>query len=309
MKDLEDLTIVVVPVYEDLDSLKILVKELHEKYQGKLYLVIVDDCSVKDEIVKENCSLPNLRGEIITLAKNSGHQSAIALGLNYIHQNLKNYSDIVVMDSDGEDRPLFIKTLKNKLNEKKFDIVVSSRKSRKNPSHFKIFYFFYKIIFLYITGRKINFGNFMILNKKALEKLVKMKDLHIHLAACVLISNIGFHSIPSDRGQRYRGESKMNLSNLFLHAIRSFVVLDSLIYRRILLIFLIASILVVFLILSNYFFSSPNSYNFIYILIILSILLIHLIFYRYLNIYRTKFSYRGIFNKAPLDLIKKTSGL
>ncbi|HIC76641.1 MAG TPA: glycosyltransferase [Candidatus Dadabacteria bacterium] len=271
--------VVLTPVYEDLDSLKILANKLYEEYQKQLYLVVVDDCSKKHPISKENLGVSNLKGEIITLRKNVGHQIAIAIGLNHINKNLKEFSEVVIMDSDGEDRPDSIKDLKSTLNEKKTDIVVSSRKSRQNSLYFKILYSLYKILFSYLTGHRINFGNFMILNRNGLSKFLEIKDIYIHIAASVLISKATYNVKPIDRGSRYRGESKMNLYNLINHAIRSFAVFDKIVFKRILIIIVVSSL---FLIGSTYF-SRPD-------LIFISsfFLLIHLIFYKYIIIQKKR---------------------
>ena len=111
MKDLSNLTIILTPVYEDLESLSILMNKIDNLYEN-IFFIIVDDCSVENKITLDTLSFGNSSGEIINLEKNLGHQGAICFGLNYINLNYSNYTNIVIMDSDGEDTPESISLLK-----------------------------------------------------------------------------------------------------------------------------------------------------------------------------------------------------
>ena len=272
MKKLSGLTIVLTPVFNDLESLKILVNKISSD-RNRIHFLIIDDCSTEDSITYSTVPLESCSGEIINLEKNLGHQGAISYGLNYINSNYSEYLNVVVMDSDGEDKPESIIELNNEIQQKGLDLVVASRRSRKNSFQFKLFYFLYKLIFFYFTGSKLDFGNFIILNNKALIKLVKIKNLNIHLAASVLSSSINYGSIKLDRGARYKGESKMNFIGLFLHGMRSLVVLEDRVFKRGVFILTILFIPVIF---------SP------YKAISFTIFSLHVALYLFLIFYRTK---------------------
>ena len=274
MKNLSNLTIVLTPVYEDLESLQILTKKIDELFDDVFFLII-DDCSVKNSITPDTVSFFDSSGEIINLPKNLGHQGAISFGLNYLNKHYTDYKNIVIMDSDGEDTPESIALLKKEIEKNEIDLIVASRKSRQNTFAFKSFYYLYKMLFFYFAGVRLDFGNFMILKKKALIELLSLKELDIHIAASVIKSGVHYTSLQLDRGYRYKGESRMNFVGLVLHGLRSLVVLYPLVTRR-------ASFIIGFLILLLFFFSFDSL---VYVLLVL-----HCIFYSFLFLYKNKFN-------------------
>ncbi|WP_141266836.1 glycosyltransferase [Thermodesulfovibrio sp. Kuro-1] len=216
---------IVTPVYEDRESLKMLLEDI-EKLTFDVTVFAVDDGSVNKPLQREDISqFRKVSIKIIKLTRNLGHQKAIAVGLNYVYHNYKNEFDFVVtMDSDGEDIPAQISNLIESLLREKKDIAVASRKKRKETISFKIFYFFYKLIFAILTGKKINFGNFIVFQSKLLKRIISMNEIWLHLAASVLLSKLRIAYVPTDRGSRYRDKSKMNFVGLVLHGFRALMV-------------------------------------------------------------------------------------
>ena len=215
---------VVMPIYEDQEASTRLLRELYAEYGERVFVVAVDDGSVNQPVHHEVLESTGLKGVVITLKRNVGHQRAIAIGINYVADQMPDMPCTVVMDSDGEDTPQSIRQLVEPLSSPKIDIVVAQRKSRIETLRFKIFYLFYKIIFQFLTGRKISFGNFMALKPSALKRLMAMQELWVHVAACVLTSKLRVNTLPIDRGPRYAGKSKMNFVGLALHGFRALMV-------------------------------------------------------------------------------------
>jgi hypothetical protein len=89
---------------------------------------------------------------------------------------------------------------------------------------FKAFYQVYKRFFSLMTGRPISFGNFMALKPAAVQRLVSMQELPIHVAAAVLASKLRTGICALDRGPRYAGQSKMNFVGLALHGFKALMV-------------------------------------------------------------------------------------
>ena len=102
-------------------------------------------------------------GEVLYLARNMGHQRAIAVGLTYISMTFEPAA-VVVMDSDGEDRAESIADLLAELKTGAVDAVVALRGRRWEFLGFRAFYTFYRFIFQMLTGRTIRFGNFTALS-------------------------------------------------------------------------------------------------------------------------------------------------
>lgn len=215
---------VVMPIYEDQEASTRLLRELYVEYGDRAFVVAIDDGSISQPIHIELLRSVGLKGVVIHLKRNVGHQRAIAIGLNYVSDNLPQVSCSVVMDSDGEDTPSSIRQLVEPLKSPKIDVVVAQRKSRVETLRFKLFYLVYKCLFKFLTGRKISFGNFMALKPRAVKRLTSMQELWMHVAGCVLTSKLRIQTLPIDRGPRYAGKSKMNFVGLALHGFRALMV-------------------------------------------------------------------------------------
>lgn len=216
--------VVVTPVYEDLEASARLFQELVKELGPQVFVVAVDDGSVRQPLSIASLETAGVSGVVLKLRRNVGHQRAIAIGLSYAAENLSPEQKVVVMDSDGEDLPSTIPALLASLDKPDVDVVVAQRKSRVETLKFKAFYQVYKRFFSLMTGRPISFGNFMALKPAAVRRLVAMQELPIHVAAAVLASKLRTGICPLDRGPRYAGQSKMNFVGLALHGFKALMV-------------------------------------------------------------------------------------
>lgn len=216
--------IVVTPVYEDVEASSRLFKELYAEFGKDVFVVAVDDGSVKQPLEIESLSNASIDGVVLKLRRNVGHQRAIAIGLGYVSERIHADQRVVIMDSDGEDLPATIPDLLEQLESPQIDVVVAKRKSRVETLRFKTFYAVYKRFFGLMTGRSISFGNFMVLKPSAVRRLVAMQELTIHVAGAVLASKLRTRVCPLDRGPRYAGQSKMNFVGLALHGFKALMV-------------------------------------------------------------------------------------
>ena len=205
-------TVFIVPSYED-NAVEQLIKDIKSEYHSGIYVVVVDDGSIKDRMNQKWLQDAGVDGCVVRLEKNVGHQAAIAVGLNYAIDNLA-WEHLIVMDSDGEDTPVSSRQLLASLDSEDVDIAVACRRSRVESFKFKAFYQIYKFVFFLLVGRTIRFGNFMAMRPFAAKRLAASSDIWQHLAACVLNSNLRLYECAIDRGRRYSGESKMNFVSL-----------------------------------------------------------------------------------------------
>ena len=215
---------VVMPVYEDREAASRLMKNLWAEYGDAVTVVAVDDGSVRYPTDASVLDEAGIKGVVIKLRRNVGHQRAIAIGLNYVADHMPDCPCTIVMDSDGEDTPESIRELVVPLQSPEVDVVVAERKSRIETWRFKVFYVVYKALFQLLSGRKISFGNFMALKPFAIKRVAAMQELWMHIAACVLTSRLRLKTTPIDRGPRYAGKSKMNFVGLALHGFRALMV-------------------------------------------------------------------------------------
>jgi glycosyltransferase involved in cell wall biosynthesis len=216
--------VVVTPVFEDTEAATELFVQLAKHFAGEVFLVAVDDGSVREPLETHALSAAPVPGVVLRLRRNVGHQRAIAIGLSWCAENCPQARAFVVMDSDGEDLPASIAALLSPLENPAVDVVVAQRRGRVESLRFRAFYLVYKGLFGLLTGRQISFGNFMALTPPALRRLVAMQELWIHVAACVLDSRLRVAMQPLDRGPRYAGRSKMNFVGLALHGFRALMV-------------------------------------------------------------------------------------
>lgn len=214
--------LIVTPVYEDIEACSLLFLELSRIFDKKIFVVAVDDGSVKQPL--EINVLKNVDGVILKLRRNVGHQKAISIGLSYVAEHIQAHQKVVVMDSDGEDLPISVNELLKNIEDIDVDIVVAKRKSRVETIRFKLFYALYKRFFNLMTGRSISFGNFMTLKPEAVKRLAAMEETAIHVAGAVLASKLRTKECPLDRGARYAGKSKMNFVGLALHGFKALMV-------------------------------------------------------------------------------------
>ena len=216
--------IVVTPVFEDVEASSRLFQELGVEFGDQVYVVAVDDGSVRQPLPVSALQKAPVNGAILKLRRNVGHQKAIAVGIDYVASRVSPDQHVVVMDSDGEDVPGSIRTLLDALNRPDVDVAVAHRKSRVETWRFKAFYVIYKRLFSALTGRSISFGNFMAMKASAVKRLAAMQELPIHVAATVLASRLRTGVCPIDRGPRFAGQSKMNFVGLVLHGFKGLMV-------------------------------------------------------------------------------------
>lgn len=217
-------TIVVTPVYEDVEASSQLFAELAAQFGGDCFCVAVDDGSVRRPLGLDGLRAARLEGVVLKLRRNVGHQRAISIGLGFASEFVRPHQRVVVMDSDGEDVPSTVHELLRELEADDVDVVVAMRKSRVESLRFKAFYAVYKRIFTLLTGRTIAFGNFMALKDRSVRRLVSMQELSIHVAGSVLASKLRTRACALDRGPRYAGQSKMNFVGLALHGFKALMV-------------------------------------------------------------------------------------
>lgn len=230
---------IVTPVLDDWESLAILLREIDRQLLDavhQLHVFVVDDGS-RMPLDPTTLGLEP-RGaitsvELIRLAANLGHQRAIAIGM--IEASRQTDLDVVVvMDSDGEDRPEDISRLIAAASANPEQIILARRAKRSETLGFRIGYRIYKSMFRLATGRVIDFGNFSLLPIAAVRRLTHMSELWNNLAACVMRSRIPFQAIATDRGHRYAGQSRMNLAGLITHGLSAMSVYTDVIFVRML---------------------------------------------------------------------------
>jgi polyisoprenyl-phosphate glycosyltransferase len=210
---------IIIPLYNDWDALDLLLKEIKKSVSVELFskfsFVIVDDCS------SIPCDIQRFTGydlSIIRLWRNVSHQKAIALGISYLTQT-SDFEKVIVMDSDGEDKPSDLQHLYEASLQEPDKIIFAKRAKRSEGLVFRIGYLIYKALFGLLTGKVIEFGNFSILPFRQAQKLAYVSEIWNHFPGGIIRSKLPYSSIPIERGTRLAGKSKMNFVSLVLHGL------------------------------------------------------------------------------------------
>lgn len=210
-------------LYNDWASAEVLFQAIDREFlqrQWNWQLVLVDDGSQEARPPDFLHSLVSFTSvEIVVLRRNVGHQRAIAIGLSQIFET-KNAEAVVVMDADGEDRPEDLARLIEAYSASRQDkIIFAERTKRSEGLRFRFLYQIYRALHYSLTGYKIRFGNFSIIPRKLLGCLVVDPNLWLHFAATAVSGRIPYTTIPTRRGVRIQGKSKLNSSSLVIHGL------------------------------------------------------------------------------------------
>ena len=213
--------IILVPIYNDWQSITKLIHEINNlaiNQEFQISILIVNDASKHDRIDEIN-NLENINSvKILNMKINQGHARCIATGLKYIFEK-EDFDYVIPMDGDGEDRPEEIKEFINQIQNSSNNPIVGERVKRSENILFKICYQLHKLITLTFTGKSIKFGNFTCLPKTTVEKLINDKSTWNSFSGSLAKIEKNLISIPSTRGTRYYGPSKMSFYNLIIHSL------------------------------------------------------------------------------------------
>ena len=212
--------IFLIPVFNDWDSLIKLLEEINKQLNGfkKLNfncLVINDGSTIPQPKLKKPSNIQSLK--ILNMNENKGHARCNAFGIRYVNKNEK-FDYLILMDGDGEDRPIEIKGLIEKIEKKPNNSVVAKRIKRSEGAYFQFLYFSHKIITYLFTGKKVNFGNYSCLTKSDVDTLSSQASLWSSYSGTVKKNLTQLSEIDSIRGTRYFGPSQMSLFKLLIHS-------------------------------------------------------------------------------------------
>jgi len=212
---------ILIPVYNDWQSVFKLLDEINlnlANLDHEISVIIINDASNHDRIEEEK-NFENLNSvKILNMKINQGHTRCIATGLKYIYEK-EDFDYVIPMDGDGEDRPEEINNFIDQISNSNGKTIVGERVKRSEDLIFKTCYQLHKLITLTFTGKSIKFGNFTCLPKSTVEKMVNEKATWNSFSGSLRKIENDFITIPSIRGIRYFGPSKMSFYNLIKHSL------------------------------------------------------------------------------------------
>ena len=212
--------IILIPLYNDWKSVSRLLGEIDlqiNNWDVEVSVIIVNDASTEEKsgLVSNFKKIKSVK--ILNMKENKVHQRCIAAGLKYTCKN-EDFNRILIMDADGEDRPEEINDFFKKAQENPNMTIVGNRFQRSEGIVFRALYEIHKILTLIFTGKLIKFGNFSFLTKDHAQQLIQEPHLWNSYSSAVVRTINNRTAIPSIRGDRYFGPSKMNFLGLVFHS-------------------------------------------------------------------------------------------
>jgi dolichol-phosphate mannosyltransferase len=209
----------VVPVYNEQDSLPILVPKLAEVLEGiglSYEMIFVDDGSrdrSRDILREMAFQFPTLR--LLGLKNNRGLSTALLAGMNEAHGDI-----LITLDSDLQNDPEDIPRLLQYLDQ--YDMATGWRQRRDDPWLKKISSKIANAIRNRISGEAIHDSacTLRIFKKECIRTVPIFNGMHRFLSTLVKMEGYRVIEVPVTHHPRKYGKSKYNIRNRMF---RSFV--------------------------------------------------------------------------------------
>lgn len=238
---------ILIPVYNDWESVFKLLENINleaSKIDINFSVIIINDAST-DSIPKLSTSLDNLKSiQIIHMKENKGHARCNAAGLKYIYEK-EDFDYVIPIDADGEDRPEELSLLIEKIKEYPDTAVTANRIKRSEGLMFKFCYLAHKYLTFVFTGQTIKYGNYTCLPKSIVNRMVNEPATWSSFSGSLAKIAKEKNYIPSERGTRYFGPSKMSFMNLLKHSLSIIAVFKTTLLIRSILFLIVYLFLVV----------------------------------------------------------------
>ena len=218
------ITWIVTPVYRDVGSFEILRERLLEVLDGDAAdarFVVIDDTAGQDEEIERLHSHEDVT--VLRPPFNLGHQRAIVYALRKILPRVGDDDAIVTLDADGEDQPSDLPRLLAPLRSEsrlRQEVVLALRTKRRESLGFKLFYHLFRLMFRALTGTTVRSGNFAAMPGSIAKRVLLHPTFDLSYSSAILALDIPVEYVPCERGERYKGRSKMTYGRLAMHGLR-----------------------------------------------------------------------------------------
>jgi glycosyltransferase involved in cell wall biosynthesis len=209
----------VVPLYNEEEVVSLLFKRLQDllgQLPCQAQVVMVNDGSSDATIVKlRDIAQADRRFEVLSLARNFGHQLAATAGLDAARGDA-----IVLMDADLQDPPELVLDMLVEY-EKGYDVVYAQRLQRTGESIFKraSAWLFYRLMrALVYKDLPVDTGDYRLVSRRFLDALNHMRETHRFLRGMVAWVGFPQTAVPFVRPPRAAGETKYPLTKMLRFA-------------------------------------------------------------------------------------------
>ncbi len=262
-----DLITVVVPAYNEQETVEIFYRETEKIHAQKMQDVdieylFIDDGS-KDRTMEILHQLAEEHPEIhyVSFSRNFGKEAAIYAGLEKAKGDF-----VVIMDADLQDPPALLPEMYEAVTKEGYDCIGSRRVSRKGEPPIRSFFArkFYRLMNK-ISKADIVDGarDFQMMNRKVVNAILSMGEYNRFSKG--IFGWIGFRKkwLEYENIERVAGETKWSFWKLFLYAIDGIVAFSTapLIFASLMgsLFCVVAFILIIVIIIKTLAFGDPTS--------------------------------------------------
>ena len=216
MSENKKLLSIVSPAYneaENLGEFYLRVINATDNLNLEIEIIYINDGSQDStiDIITKQRQIDN-RITIIDLSRNFGKEIALTAGLDY-----SSGDAVIVIDADLQDPPELIPKLVEKWREG-YDVVNAKRIKRKGESLLKkvMSYIYYRLLF-YLSDINVprDTGDFRLLNKNALDALLKLREKHRYMKGLFVWVGFKQKEIEYEREARFKGKTKWGFFSLF----------------------------------------------------------------------------------------------
>jgi polyisoprenyl-phosphate glycosyltransferase len=232
--------VILIPVFNDWVSLGMLLPRLDEVLCAAglaVDMLVVDDGSTQPMPAAFAAGPYHAiaKIDVLELWRNVGHERAIATGLAYAQDKLHG-STVLIMDGDGEDDPHDVPRLVHHFRRAgRSKIIFAGRTQRSERLWFRLGYQLFKLLHRLLTGYQVQVGSFSVVPWQILDRLVVTSDLWNHYAAAVYKARFPFDVLPTRRGRRLAGRSRMHFAGLVIHGLSAISVFGDIVGVRMLM--------------------------------------------------------------------------
>ena len=215
-KEQKKILSIVSPVYNEAENLGEFYSRVinaTDNLNLEIEIIYINDGSQDStiDIITKQRQIDN-RITIIDLSRNFGKEIALTAGLDY-----SSGDAVIVIDADLQDPPELIPKLVEKWREG-YDVVNAKRIKRKGESLLKkvMSYIYYRLLF-YLSDINVpkDTGDFRLLNKNALDALLKLREKHRYMKGLFVWVGFKQKEIEYEREPRFKGKTKWSFFSLF----------------------------------------------------------------------------------------------
>ena len=222
MKKAKDKISIIVPCYNEEESLPIFYKEISKvakemSYVDFEFLFINDGSKDRTLSIIKSYAKKDSRVRFISFSRNFGKEAGMYAGLENATGDY-----VAIMDADMQDPPTMVIQMYKTIQEEGYDCVALYTKSHKDYSLLRKF--FTKCWYILIgkissTKQVPGARDFRLMKRKMVDAILEMKEYNRYSKG--IFSFVGFNTkwIDIETGDRVAGKSKFNFFKLFKYAL------------------------------------------------------------------------------------------